>query len=112
MAQFPTEDFTFTNVGHLPIVKHYADQLNLVETIDAMVDSEMEISPGTAVLAMVLDSLSGRTPLYRLKDFFEDKDTELLLSTQIDPLRFSDLNALRGSKHPGHRFAKRWQRIG
>lgn len=90
MAQFPTEDFTFTNVGHLPIVKHYADKLNLVETINAIVDSEMEISPGTAVLAMVLDSLSGRTPLYRLKDFFEDKDTELLLGTQTDPLRFSD----------------------
>jgi hypothetical protein len=34
---------------------------------------------------MVLDSLSGRTPLYRLKDFFQGKDTELLLGTEIDP---------------------------
>ncbi|MFO7861344.1 MAG: IS1634 family transposase, partial [Desulfosalsimonas sp.] len=77
-------------VGHLPIVKHYADKLNLVETINAIVDSEMEIAPGTAVLAMVLDSLSGRTPLYRLKHFFEDKDTELLLGTETDPVRFCD----------------------
>lgn len=92
MAQFPTEDFTFTHVGHLPIVKEYAQKLNLVETIDTMVDSQMEISPGITVLAMVLDTLSGRTPLYRLKDFFDGKDTELLLGSKIDPQCFSDHN--------------------
>ena len=92
MAQFPAEDFTLTHVGHLPIVKDYAQKLNLVETINTMVDSQMELSPGIAVLAMVLDTLSGRTPLYRLKDFFKDKDTELLLGVEIDPAHFCDHN--------------------
>jgi len=44
------------------------------------------------VLAMVLDTLSGRTPLYRLKEFFQEKDTELMLGSQIDPELFCDHN--------------------
>jgi hypothetical protein len=39
--------------------------------------------PGLVVVAMVLDTLSGRSPLYRLIDFFEGKDTELLLGEDI-----------------------------
>jgi transposase len=57
-----------------------------------MVDSQMELPPGEAVLAMVLDTLSGRTPLYRLKEFLSEKDTELLLGTAIDAQQFSDYN--------------------
>jgi len=50
-----------------------------------LVGSQMEISPGLTVLAMVLDTLSGRNPLYRLKEFFDEKDSELLLGTEVDP---------------------------
>jgi transposase len=92
MTQFPTEDLTFTDVGHLPIVKRYANQLNLVDSINTMVKSQMDLSPGLAVLAMVLDTLSGRTPLYRLKDSFQDKDTELLLGSSVEPECFCDHN--------------------
>ena len=79
MALFPIEDLTFTDVRHLPIVKQFAKQIGLVATVDAIVDTQMELSPGVCVLAIVLDSLSGRSPLYRLKEFFHEKDTELLL---------------------------------
>ncbi|MBU4054804.1 MAG: DUF4277 domain-containing protein [Proteobacteria bacterium] len=72
---------TFTEVGHLPVVKEYAKRIKLVETIDGMVDTQMELSPGIPVLGMVLDTLSGRTPLYRLMEFFEEKDAELLIRT-------------------------------
>ena len=34
---------------------------------------------GTIVQALVLVTLSGRSPLYRLADFFKHQDTELLL---------------------------------
>jgi len=92
MKDIPTEQMTFTEVRHLPIVKEYARRLNLVETINQMVGSQMDLSPGIAVLAMVLDTLSGRTPLYRLTEFFEEKDIELLLGTAIEPSRFCDTN--------------------
>jgi transposase len=92
MQQLIPDNLTFTEVGHLPIIKHFAKQINLVDTINTMVKSQMQLQPGQAVLAMVLDTLSGRTPLYRLKEFFHEKDTELLLGTEIDPELFCDHN--------------------
>ena len=92
MKSINTDQMTFTEAMHLPIVKQYAKRLHLVETIDRIVDSQMELSPGMAILAMVLDTLSGRTPLYRLTEFFEEKDTELLLGTAVAPELFCDTN--------------------
>ena len=92
MQAVNTDQMTFTDARHMPIVKEYARQIGLVETIDQMVDTQMELSPGMAVLAMVLDTLSGRTPLYRLTEFFEEKDTELLLGAPIEADRFCDTN--------------------
>ena len=92
MQKLNTDQMTFTEARHLPIVKQYAKRLNLVETINQFVDTQMELSPGIAILAMVLDTLSGRTPLYRLTEFFEEKDVELLLGSAIEPERFCDTN--------------------
>jgi transposase len=92
MQLVDTEKMTITEVCHLPIVKHYAKQINLVDTVDAMVSSQMETSAGLTVLAMVLDTLSGRTPLYRLTEFFEDKDTEILLGEGANANDFADHN--------------------
>ena len=92
MKQLIPDNLTFTEVGHLPIVKQFAKQINLVDTINTMVASQMQLPPGQAVLAMVLDTLSGRTPLYRLKEFFREKDTELLLGSEVAPKLFCDYN--------------------
>jgi len=92
MALFPTEDLTFTDVRHLPIVKQFAKRIDLIDTVDTIVDTQMELSPGVTVLAMVLDSLSGRSPLYRLKEFFHEQDTELLLGAEVSPEHFCDHN--------------------
>ena len=54
---------TITDVQFLPIVKEYARRINLVDTINQMVDTQMELQPGEVVLGMVLDTLSGRSPL-------------------------------------------------
>lgn len=87
-----TEEWKFTDVQFLPIVKEYAKRLNLVETINSMVDSEMNLSPGDAVLAMIMDTVSGRNPLYRLEESFHDLDTELILGKPIDPVKLNDTN--------------------
>jgi hypothetical protein len=52
-------------VHHLPIIKAYADQLGLVNLINHYVPTAMEVDAGTVVLGLVLDTLSGRSPLYR-----------------------------------------------
>lgn len=83
------------SVKHLPIVKAYADRLGLVELVNHLVPSEMELSPGLYFLGMVLDTLSGRNPLYRLEHFFDEQDTELLLGKEVDAKRFNDINVGR-----------------
>ena len=87
-----TEKWRFTDVRFLPIFKEYAKRINLVETINAMVDTQMELSMGDTVLAMIIDTLSGRTPLYRLEESFNGMDTELLLGKTIAPGQFNDTN--------------------
>lgn len=82
MKQPIPDNLTYSDVGYLPIVKQFAKQINLVDTINTMVARQMQMPSGEAVLAMVLEILSGRTPLYRLKEFFYEKDTKLLLGRQ------------------------------
>jgi transposase len=82
-------------VHHLPIIKAYADQLGLVSLINHYVPTEMEVDAGTVVLALVLDTLSGRSPLYRLEEFFAQQDTELLLGKTVPPQALNDDTAGR-----------------
>jgi hypothetical protein len=77
-------------VQHLPIVKAYADKIGLVEVINQVVPTEMAIDPGTIVLGMILDTLSGRRPLYRLEEFFTHQDTALLLGKAVAPSACDD----------------------
>jgi transposase len=82
-------------VHHLPILKAYADQLGLVSLINHYVPTEMEVDAGTVVLALVLDTLSGRSPLYRLEEFFAQHDTALLLGKAVPPHALHDDTAGR-----------------
>lgn len=77
-------------VQHLPIVKAYADKIGLVEVINQTVATEMAIDPGTIVLGMILDTLSGRSLLYRLEAFFTFQDTALRLGKAVVPSAFDD----------------------
>ena len=52
-------------VHHLPLIKAYADQLGLVGLINYYVPTEMDVDAGTVVRGLVLETLSGRSPLSR-----------------------------------------------
>jgi len=92
MKSLHTDEVVFTEAMHLPVIKEYAKRIGLVDTINTMVATRMELQPGVAILGMVIDTLSGRSPLYRLTHFYEDKDAELLLGTPVEPELFSDYN--------------------
>jgi transposase len=77
-------------VRHLPIIKAYADQLGLVSLINHYVPTEMDVDAGTVVLGLVLDTLSGRSPLYRLEEFFAQQDTALLLGQALPAHALND----------------------
>jgi transposase len=77
-------------VHHLPIVQAYAAKIGLVEAINQVVPTAMAIDPGTIVLGLILDTWSGRSPLYRLEEFFTHQDTTLLLGKAIAPSACDD----------------------
>lgn len=74
---------------------HGWSAIGLVELVDQMVPSQMELRPGLVVQAMVLDVLSGRTPLYRIEEFLTHQDVELLLGEYVSPHMFNDTNLAR-----------------
>jgi len=64
--------------------------LGVVEEIERLCGPTNRISPGRVVLAMILDALSGISPLFRLHQAFAKLDTELLLGEQISADKLND----------------------
>lgn len=81
--------------GHLPVAAAYCRRLGLAELVDSMVPTRMRLRPGAAVQAMVLDTLSGRSPLYHVEEFLEGADIELLVGERIPARAFTDTNLAR-----------------
>ena len=77
MPRIPPES-EVSPVHHLPLIKAYADPLGLVSLLNHSVPTEMEVDAGSVVLALVWETRSGRSPLYRLEELFAQQDTELL----------------------------------
>jgi hypothetical protein len=86
-------DIETSEVHHWPIIRAYAERIGLRGLINRLVPSERSFEPGLMVMAMVIDTLSGRSPLYHLESFFEDKDTKVLLGEAVDASLFNDDNA-------------------
>jgi len=68
----------------------YCERLGIVELVNTLVPSKMNVSPGLVVQSMVLDTLSGRSPLYRLEEFLAEQDIELLAGPGVDAHDFND----------------------
>lgn len=82
-------------VNHLPIVADFARRLGLVEIVNRLVPVDMAVEPGVIVLGMVLDTLSGRSPLYHLESAFSDCDRAVLFGQELPANTFSDDNVGR-----------------
>jgi len=82
-------------VNHLPIVADFARRLGLVDIVNQLVPVEMAVEPGIIVLGMVLDTLSGRSPLYHLENAFSAADRVVLFGKALPENYFSDDNAGR-----------------
>jgi transposase len=89
------ERMHITRADHLPVVAAFCRRIGLIETVDRVVPTCMEIGVGVFVQGLVLDTLSGRHPLYRLEEFFAQQDTRLLLSTEVQAGAFNDTTVAR-----------------
>lgn len=88
-----TNAFESRTAGALPLLQHISTAIGLVETIDQLVPWDpvrCRLSPGRRIEALVLNILAGRTPLYRVGEFYEDTATELVFGPGITAEQLSD----------------------
>ena len=64
--------------------------MGLVELVDRALVSGMQSSPGKALLGLVMNVLCGRSPLYRVAEFFRMRDVSLLLGEEITAAMLND----------------------
>lgn len=89
-ARSVLNEMQISQAEHLPLVAAFLDRMGLAAVVNAAVPSEMAVDLGSVVKLMVLDTLSGRSPLYRLERFAASVDTELLLGRAVSPGAFND----------------------
>lgn len=78
------------DVGFLPIVSAFVKKIGMVEEVDRLCGNQTDVSPGKMVLALILDTLSGRSPLYRLERSFAEMDLELLVGEGVTASKLND----------------------
>lgn len=89
MIELPA-DFKVREVKYQPIIRAFAQKIGLFEEFNRQLGGEADVEPGAWAMLMVLDTLSGRSPLYLLKDFAGEIDRELLLGKDYAPSQFND----------------------
>jgi transposase len=85
------------DVDHLPVISRIWDELGLTGVIDETVaqDPQQAMSTGLALKAMVLNVVTGRDPLYRLRSWAEELPLDLLLGPGVHADHFNDSSVAR-----------------
>lgn len=86
------KDIESFDVRHGPIISAFCNKIGLSSTVDNALKSQMETSPGEIVKGLILNTLAGGDPLYRVEEFFSHQDTELLVGKGIRACDFTDDN--------------------
>lgn len=89
------EKIQMSRADHLPVIAAFCRRIGLIDTINRIVPTEMDVSVGVILQGMILDTLSGRSPLYRLADFFKHQDTGVLLGQEVESTTFNDTTVAR-----------------
>ncbi|MGC8603527.1 MAG: IS1634 family transposase [Desulfomonilaceae bacterium] len=77
-------------VQFLTIVTAFVNKIGVVEEVNRLCAMESDLSPGFVVSAMILDTLSGRSPLCRFERFVSELDTELILGEEVTAKKFNE----------------------
>ncbi|MDI3533769.1 MAG: hypothetical protein PWQ82_134 [Thermosediminibacterales bacterium] len=85
--------YEIKEAGAGPLISALCDSVGLTEIINKNVfwdKKQCLIDPGTHVKAMVINILSGRTPLYKIEEFYAEQDVELLFGSGVKAANFND----------------------
>lgn len=72
------------DVNHVPIVRKFIARLGIADAVNKLVSGRMTADIGQAVVFLILDALSGRSPLYRVAERYSSLDTEALMGNDFD----------------------------
>ena len=90
----PLSEANIKNMDHLGLVAGMIDELEIVESVDAVIDSSSpsrNLSVGESVKAMILNGLGYvNKPLYLTPSFFKDKPVERLFGRMVKAEWFND----------------------
>jgi transposase len=86
------EDIESYDVRHVPIIAAFCDKIEIPAIVDKALGCNMDVSVGDMVKGLILNTLSGRDPLYRVQEYFSHQDTELLIGKGVDSSAFTDDN--------------------
>jgi len=86
------KDIESYDVRHGPVIATFCDKIGLSSIVDKALNCQMDVSCGKIVKGLILNTLSGRDPLYRVEEYFSHQDSELLVGKGIDSSAFSDDN--------------------
>ncbi len=64
--------------------------MGFVKIVDKALACDMRVSPGKILIALVMNVLSGRSPLYRVEEFFRTRDVALLLGSDMTVKMLND----------------------
>jgi len=88
------DNIEIVKVGPIRLFKALIDQLKLVETINNNLrwdEKQWKVSPGDLLSAVILAMFHGRRTLYKLEEFYEDQDLELIFGrNDLRPEDFND----------------------
>ncbi len=84
------DDSVMLRVDHNPVIARMCHRQGLTDLFNESIPCNTEIELGTLVTSMVCDTLSGRSPLYKVEEFIAERDTELLFGTAVNPHSFND----------------------
>ena len=88
-------DIEVAEAHHWPIVRSFIERIDLVNIVNQLVPTQMAVEPGLIVKGLIIDTLSGRSPLYHLESSFEHCDRELLFGEDVSARYFNGDNVAR-----------------
>jgi transposase len=65
-------------------------RIGIIDIVNDNISCNTDIDLGTLVVGMICDTLSGRSPLYKVEEFIAKQDTELLFGMEVNPRKFND----------------------
>lgn len=83
-------DSQMIQINHIPAVARMCHKIGMIDLINESIPCNTDIDLGTLVVGMVCDTLSGRSPLYKVEEFIAEQDTELLFGMEVNSRSFND----------------------